>query len=157
MGHLQLVAIELDPARDEPDAALWQLPLDEFALGTEEHQVEAAAVVLGRDPVWRLVVAARRRPMLEDAQLQGGNSAWDRAGDGWLGATVDHAGRGMPDEVDDARPGRWQPYRLLEQGEQARPDAGERRAGPNNGVSSCGADWWNPLDNRRCCRHGAPR
>ena len=115
--------------RHEAHAALGQLPLDELVLGVEEHEVDAPRVVLAGDLVGRLVVAARRRAMLEHPHLQRGDGARHGCGHRRRGAPVDHPGRRMPEQVDDARLGHAgrQPQRLLEQQLHARPDAGKVR------------------------------
>ena len=107
-----------------------QLALDELALGVEEHEVEAAGVVLARDLVGRLGVAARRRLVLEHAHLR----AWR-----WCparpSATVGSARRSMtPVGMCQRRsmtrgsvtPGGSRSA-FLSRSSQARPDAGEAR------------------------------
>ena len=125
--HLLLVVVALDAAADGADAPRGQLALDEPALGVEEHEVDAAAVVLAGHLVGRPGVAARRRLVLEHAHLQRGDGAGHGLGDGGRGAAVDDAGGRVPEQIDHARlaDARRQPQRLLQQDLHARADAGK--------------------------------
>ena len=141
MRHLLLVVVALDAAADGADAPRrGQLPLDELALGMEEHEVDPPAVVLAGDLVGRPRVAARRRLVLEHPHLEGGDGAGHGLGDGRRGAAVDDAGRRVPEEVDDARlaDARRQPQRLLQQDLHARADAGKALGGGKEGYQLVG-------------------
>ena len=70
MRHLQRFAVAFDAARDEAQLADGQLLIDELALGMEENEVDASGVVFARDLVGRFVVAARRRLVLQNPELQ---------------------------------------------------------------------------------------
>ena len=105
MRHLQRLAVALDAARHVALLAHGELPLDELALGVEEHEIEAAAVVLGLHLVGGSSVAAGGRLVFQHAYFERGDAARRSLGDGGLGAAVDHAVRQMPQEIEHARLG----------------------------------------------------
>ena len=93
MRHLGGFAVALDAARDVAYLALRQLPLDEAALGMEEHEIDAAGIVLARDLVGRLGVAARRRAVFEHAHGQRRDRTRHRTRNRRFGAAIDDARR----------------------------------------------------------------
>ena len=135
MRHLLLVVVGLDASAHVADASLRQLPFDEFALRMEEHQIDAPGFVLARDLVGRLVVAARRRAMLEDPHLERGNGARHGRGHGRRCAPVDDPAGRMPEQIDHPRlvHPRRQPHGLFEQKHHARADAAQVRRGGKQG------------------------
>ena len=129
MRHLLLVVVTLHMAADDAHGPGGQLALDELVLGVKEHEVDAAAVVLARHLVGRSCVAARRRPVLEDAHFQRGDGAGYGLSDGGCRTAIDDAGGRVPKQIDDARladAGR-QAQCLFQQDFHARADAGEGR------------------------------
>ena len=128
MRHLQLVAVALDAPRHVALLADGKLPLDELALGVEEHEVELSRLVLDPHLVGRAVVAARRRVVLEDAHLERGDRARHGLGDGRLGAPVDDAVGQVPQQIEHARLGDAgrQVDAFAHQQDQPRTDAGQR-------------------------------
>ena len=94
--HLQLLAVAFDAAGDEADFADRQLLLDKFVLGVEEDEVDAPRVVLARDLVGGLGVAARRGLVLQHPELQGHDRAWDGGRELGLAPPVDDTRRHMP-------------------------------------------------------------
>ena len=119
VGHLQAVVEDLDLAADHPGLPRRQRPGQVVAVDVEEHELQAAAVVVAEHAVG--LAPVRRRPVLVDLDRQGGDAPGDYLRQGWSIAPVDDSTRQVPAKVDHRRSAQ----QALEKLGETRADAGQ--------------------------------
>ena len=131
MHHGRPPVEPLHAARDDDLLAFRQLLFQIGGMGMEEGQGDIVGVVMGVDAVGDRAVAARRRLMAVDGEVERNDLAVDGVGDAGTAAAVDDRIRQHEQQVRCPRSAAAQVQRQhpFDQGGHLRADAGERGDG----------------------------
>ena len=103
MNDLRRTLIPIYAARNEAGLADRQQALQVLGETVKEDQDDFARIVKTVDPIGRVSVMGRRRPVAADGYLHGHDAASWQLRHGWPKPPVDEGGRQMEQQIDDAR------------------------------------------------------
>ena len=117
MGDLDLGLVDVDLAADDADFAHRQQLLEIVLATVEVGQAKPAGLVAAPHPIGLAWIAGHQ--VLFDGDGERGDLAGARSGHFGSVAAIDEAGRQVPEQIDDQRPGEF-----LHELAKSRPDSG---------------------------------